>query len=250
MNYPTTKLIYLTDMFKYTDQAKIIDITTENINNQKIIAIILDQTIFFPKSSSQPSDIGFIEANESTFRVQKVSFKDGVIYHYGNFIDEQRNLCADVIVNLVVDKQKRKLHSKWHTAGHIIDFALESLKINLQPVKASYTPQLAFVEYAGTLDKEVKEHLQEKLQKEINRILSLGKNIFTKLCDFKNLNESCKNISEDISEDHPMRVMVLEGFGEVPCTGTHVANVQEIKNITITKVKSKKSSIKISYNTK
>jgi len=90
--------------------------------------VTLDRTVFHPQGGGQPSDIGYI--NEAM--VRKVFVKDGQTLH----------CVSDSIeigpVTLQVDAQKRNLHSRLHSAGHLIGNAVESL--GLTAIRAHHWP--------------------------------------------------------------------------------------------------------------
>lgn len=79
--------------------------------------VTLNRTAFHPQGGGQPSDIGCI--GESL--VAKVIRKEGLVVHCVN------TPVAIGPVTLHVDGQARHLHSRLHTAGHLIGHAAASL---------------------------------------------------------------------------------------------------------------------------
>jgi Ser-tRNA(Ala) deacylase AlaX len=61
------------------------------------------------------------------------------------------------------------------------------------------------------------------------------------------MHELCRNVPTNIPENKPVRVVMYGTFG-VPCGGTHVAQLGDIKDITIRKVKLEKGAIRVSYD--
>lgn len=68
MHYSPTELIYMTDMFQLEAQAKVIEAIKWN---DERLAIVLDQTIFYPQGGGQPYDIGFIKSASGFFKVEE-----------------------------------------------------------------------------------------------------------------------------------------------------------------------------------
>ena len=81
MHICKTKLLYLDTMYLYQAEAKVIEL----LNLSEKVAIVLDQTIFYPQSGGQPSDKGIIiKNNEAEFEVEKVVFDNNYVQHLGN----------------------------------------------------------------------------------------------------------------------------------------------------------------------
>lgn len=231
----STLLIYLNDMYKYQTKANILNILEpidkfETINQDKY-SIILDQTIFYPQAGGQPSDKGFIKSNNGIFQVESVYFKDGIVYHNGIFLKGSFNNTEQV--NLEVDQNLRELHNKNHSAGHLIDYALDNLGYKFEPVKAYHFPAGPYVEYKGILSEVERKNLQEKLESEVNNLVKASLNIKIGLLD----------------NDPNKRIMFIEKENYTPilCGGTHVKNTSDIKEIKIRKIKNEKGNLRVSY---
>ncbi len=229
-----TKLKYFEDTYLFQSQATVLDIIEDgNFPDKQIL--ILDQTIFYPQGGGQPSDTGIIESKDGNFvfKVEKVAFNsNGQVYHIGEFIKNKFKIGESV--KLKIDKEKRVLNAKNHTAGHLIDWTVESLNLNLKAKKGFHFPQGSYVEYQGELSED-KEELAKKIEKRANQIISENPKI--EFVFENNKHESGK----------PMRIMKIEGYQNCPCGGTHVKEAKEIGILTIRKIKAKKGNIKISY---
>lgn len=127
-------------------------------------------------------------------------------------------------VDLQVNTVLRSLHSRWHSAGHLIGCAGE--QYGWQPVKAHHWPgegRIVFApgEYAAVPDAAA---LMEKIRR--------------------------------WQEGSLVRHIEFEGglrkvrFGELPaypCGGTHVGSLSEIGPLAVTGVKVKKGQLNVSY---
>jgi Ser-tRNA(Ala) deacylase AlaX len=232
-NQTQTKLKYFEDTYLFQSKAVLADIIKDESFPDKQV-LILDETIFYPQGGGQPSDTGFIFNNDKTaiFEVEKTLFNpDGLVWHIGNFTQGKIQIGDEII--LEIDEQKRRLNSKNHTAGHLIDWAIESLNLDLKANKGFHFPQGAYVEYQGEIDD--KEELIKKIEKKANKIISENPKI--EFVFENSQHESGK----------PMRIMKVEGYQNCPCGGTHVKEVSEIGKIKIRKIQAKKGLVKISY---
>jgi len=189
--------------------------------------VILNETIFYPQGGGQPCDTGFITNNEAKFCVNKV-FRDenGIVHHLGHFISNR--FSQNEKVHLSIDVERRKLNSRLHSAGHLIDCAVEKLQLNnLIPTKGYHFPDGPSVEYQGVIDN--KEELLPQLQKIIDELVS-------------------QNLLMEIRDISSTRMVNFQGFKSCGCGGTHVTSSGEIGKITIRKIKCKKGITKISYS--
>lgn len=167
----------------------------------------------------------------------KTVFNNGQVWHLGNLVAENLALGKLEIgesVKLEIDSPKRILNSKNHTAGYLIDLAIESLNLVLTPVKGYHFPVGAYVEYSGNLNLD-NAKFGEILEQKVNEIMATNPKI---------------SFSFDNSQHEsgkPMRIMGVKGFKSCPCGGTHLQSTLEIGKIVIKKVKNNKGNLRISY---
>lgn len=121
-----TKLLYLENFTLLTCEAKVINVSEENDRS----VVLLDQTVFYPQGGGQPYDKGGIKGPAGKFLVEEVRFADGVVKHIGKF--ESGNFQIDENVKCAVDEPRRALHSRIHSAGHVVDMAVTALKLKLK----------------------------------------------------------------------------------------------------------------------
>jgi len=225
-----TELLYMKNMRQTQCLSKIIG----SQQNEGKNILILDQTIFYPQGGGQPYDTGIIKSIDEhfVFQVQEVRFTEGVVHHIGMI--ENGELSIGMDVNCFVDENRRKLNSRLHSAGHLIDMALKEIDIDWIPGKGYHFPQGAYVEYSGKFDGLDIGNLKLEVEQKCNEIIS--KNIETKLVFNDNKLQNGK----------PMRTVFYGEYG-IPCGGTHVSNLNEIVSIGIRKIKKEKDAIRISY---
>ncbi|KAF2289183.1 hypothetical protein GH714_029272 [Hevea brasiliensis] len=201
------------------------------------LALILDSTIFHPQGGGQPADTGFITAatDDSNFKfiVQDVRSKDGIVYHYG--VVEEEDSGRDFLekgreVLLHVDECRRKLNSRLHSAGHLLDGCLLNVGLgHLEPAKAYHFPDGPFVEYKGTVPQNELQNKQKELEVEANELISTGGIVSAAVLPYEEASALCGGYLPDyIPKGSTPRIVKLGNFPGCPCGGTHVSDISEI----------------------
>ncbi len=238
---------------KYLESRELTDtgIVLERITNEDgSTTLILTETVFYPQGGGQPCDQGTIaKPDNSLFHVQKVQFINGDVHHtgiieHGSFRDQDKVL-------LHVNAERRLLNNRNHTAGHLIDVAMDNLGYVLKPGKAYHYPVGAHVEYEGTMSEEDREELRLQLTIETNKLIEQAMPVIIKIVTYDELKLIADGHMPDfIPTDKPSRVMIVNGFFPIPCGGTHVENTREVGPMTIEKIKNKSGVLRISYSIK
>ena len=177
-------------------------------------AVILQSTIFHPQGGGQPFDTGWL-GESSVLRVTQEADR---VVHYVDRPLEPGPITARV------DEQRRALHSRLHSAGHLIGNVGETL--GWMPIKAHHWPgegKITFIRGEAAQAMEA-----ETIQQQVNQW---------------------------IAADYP-RHMNLEdgtrqvGFGELPayaCGGTHVHTLGELGRVSILAMSEKKGALSVRY---
>ncbi len=236
-----TKLIYLENFTIVEDDAKVVDLIEEDARS----IIILDQTIFYPQGGGQPYDKGALENKSGKFIVEEVRFVDGIVKHFGKFETGIFNI--NDIVHCIIDQPRRELNSRLHSAGHIVDMAVNSLALNWIPGKGYHFPEGPYIEYAGKLENIDREKLKADIESLCNKFIL--EKIPTKLLfmDKEEMRKICHHIPKFLPSGKPLRVVMYGDFG-VPCGGTHVSNLNDVNKMSIRKIKQEGSNIRIGYD--
>lgn len=235
-----TELAYLRDTYLWEDKATLLEINKD----EKGVFGIFDRTVFYPQGGGQPSDLGFIQIEEIKCRVQHVAFSEGKVLHYLDKIDEIKT-GATVIMS--VDSERRIFNAKAHTAGHLLDAVSRQIAPNIIGKKGYHFPEGPYVEFEGALNldpnafaKEVNALLANAIKAELPvKVINADSGLLEKLhlpVGFK------------VPEGKECRFVQIEGFQPVPCGGTHISNLSQLKEVTVKKVNSKKGNTKVSYN--
>lgn len=215
-------------MQQYSCKANVTHVKKEN----GITTIILDQTVFYPQGGGQPYDTGVISTDNGIFTVSEVRYDDGVVNHIGTF--EVGEFIVGETVTCEVDANKRKIHTRLHSAGHLLDIAIKELNLTWKPGKGYHFPQGPYVEYSGNIRNDELQTVIQSIETKCKEIIL--RNIETRI-----------EFSETKTQDGKSLRTVYYGDIGIPCGGTHVANLTEIGELKIRKIKQDKGTIKVSY---
>ena len=177
-------------------------------------AIELDKTLFHPQGGGQPADKGWIAGIPV----------EGVVQRGESVVHILRQPLEASEVDIRVDASVRQLHSRWHSAGHLVGYAGEVS--GWQPVKAHHWPDEGRITFAAKGNAPeptaaaLLEIIQPWLESKLNRTIELAAG----------------------------RRKVW--FGDLPaylCGGTHVQTLAEINGLKITGIKTKKGQLIVNY---
>nr|XP_043628894.1 alanine--tRNA ligase [Erigeron canadensis] len=244
-NHPPTILEYYDNMFKLQSTATLI---SSFLCEDGRHVLILDSTIFHPQGGGQPSDSGFITA-QFKFVVQDVRSKNGIVYHYGVFEETADDIKEGVQVLLTVDNSKRKLYSRLHSAGHLLDVCLPKVGLShLKPGKAYHFPDGPYVEYKGTVPQAELQRKQQALELEANNLISKGEKVLVAIYSYEEASKLCGGgLPDYIPKGSTPRIVKLGDFPGCPCGGTHVSDVSDIGHMKVTQMRTKKGITKVYY---
>lgn len=248
-----TKLDYYDDMSKLESNATLLSLVKGEDGRT---ALVLDRTVFHPQGGGQPADTGFIAVADSDlkFVVQDVRSKDGVVFHYGlveNSGEEwESKFEKGKEVFLQVDESRRKLNSRLHSAGHLLDVCMQNVGLgDLKSGKGYHFPQGPYVEYIGIVPQKDVQNKQKELELEANALISRGGKVSVALVPYEEACKLCGECLPDyIPKDSTPRIVKLGNNPGCPCGGTHVSDISEIMSITVSQIRTKKGCTKVFYN--
>jgi len=237
-----TTLLYLQDFNLLEADACIEGVKMDDAKNK--VFVILDQTIFYPQGGGQPYDTGVLQTKSGKFTVQEVRFVDGMVRHYGEYAP---NAHPGERAHCIVDGERRFLNSRLHSAGHVVDMGVTKLGLGWVPGKGYHFPDGPYVEYTGTLREEVREKLRGDLEAACNGYVEEARATKLVFMPKEEMHKVCHFVPDYLPEGKPARVVMYGDFG-VPCGGTHVNNLSEIKKIFVRKLKPEKGNIRVAYD--
>ncbi len=223
-----TKLIYMEYMQQYTCDAKVLDVRTD----KNIVSIILDQTVFYPQGGGQPYDVGTISSDNVIFQVKEVRYIDGEVQHIGTF--ESGSFKIGENVSCEIDADRRKINTRLHSIGHLIDLAAKELQRSWIPMKGYHFPEGAYIEYGGNIKGKDTMQIVKEIEDKCNEII------------LRKIETRIEFSENDVHDGKPLRTVYFGDFG-INCGGTHVANLEDIGSVTIRKIKQDKDTIRVSY---
>lgn len=234
-----TKPLYLEDPYLKTLDAHIVEVIFEK---EGVYRLVLDQTIFYPMGGGQPTDQGTMTTEEASYEVYQVLLKEGEIHHYVKTAIEPT---VGAEVSLAIDWDRRYKNMKWHSGGHVVDFAIFLLGYSpqqLTPLKGDHGKK-PFIVYGGNLGKDIKEELQAKVNELIEKNLKFSWS-FEML---ENIEKEVIYLQPGLPKNKPLRALRLESVGTVADGGTIVNSTQEVGRVTVTTIESSDTETKVSY---
>lgn len=237
-----THLDYLEDMQRLEATARVQSVSTTDDRTD----VILDRTIFYPQGGGQPFDRGAMVNRDARFAVEEVRFADGIVHHFGRF--ENGSFAEGDDVHLSVDPQRRALHSRVHSAGHIVDMAVLALGLGWKPGKGYHFPDGPYVEYSGAAAASSmdREQLKADLEREANRFVRENRATTILFVSKEEMARHCHFVPDELPAGKPQRVVLYGDFG-IPCGGTHVARLGDVGAMTIRKLKFSGDTVRVSY---
>ncbi|KAJ5115395.1 hypothetical protein NUU61_001154 [Penicillium alfredii] len=201
--------------------------------NSGSAAITTRQTIFYPQGGGQPSDTGSIAPpdQEPVFNVTLVRKGDnGRILHFGETLHptNSSSLATGQLVVQSINGPARDYHSRLHTAGHILDLAMQILMPEMKNIKANHFPGEASLEYKGLVYGDRKPLIQEKVDELVRRDLPV--------------------LISWLEEDCHTRVASIGGLDQTPCGGTHVERTGLVGSVVVRKISRQKGVSRVSYD--
>ena len=155
-----------------------------------------------------------------------------------------------------IDGDFRKINARNHSAGHLLDVAMNRAgRTDLKPSKGYHFQEGPYVEYIGVCEEKDRAALQQELQKHcadlIKEAEASKEKVFAKICGYDDANEILKGaggVPSYCPAGKELRVtkLIKEDLG-CPCGGTHVEAIPEIGTIEILKIRKKKQNTQVSY---
>jgi Ser-tRNA(Ala) deacylase AlaX len=208
--------------------------------------VILDRTLFHPQGGGQPSDCGTIEAESGRFTVTAARLIDGEVHHVGTL--ESGRLEAGDTVRLTLDAERRQRMSAIHSAGHLVDLAVQSLDLGWVPGKGFHFPEGPYVEYRGEMGGMEQNELVRALEAGCQQAIDDDLETRVLFLTPSELAAYCPVVPYWVPQEGAVRIVLFGDFA-VPCGGTHVARLSQIGRISIRKIKEGRGTVRVSYAT-
>lgn len=236
-----TRLLYLEDAYGKALSSKVLRVELEKKNK---VYLVLDATIFHPKSGGQPSDKGLITGPAFRVSVEKAMSTDGVIVHWGESLEGKPE---EAEVRVEVDWPMRHLFMRRHTAGHLLDHCLNAVTGKSVETFDSWLGEPCYVGYRGSPPPRDLVMAAVELG---NAMVKRGASVRVETIPRSEL----VGIAPDAPNIYRLpaleayRVVMIEGCSPIPCAGTHVKNIGEIGRIVLNNVEEADAQFKVYYD--
>ena len=227
-----TEPLFMTDPYRKSVTARVIALTEEG-------GIVLDRTIFYPRSGGQPGDSGMLDLGDQRIAIATaVKGEGGAIVLVPAEAVTLPPLGAEVEQRL--DWERRYGHMRIHTALHLLSVVLPF------PVTGG-----AIAHDKGRLDFDMPEMpdaderaiLEGRLNALVTRDLVVSEEWITEAeLDAQPGLVKTMSVQPPRGTGRIRLVRIGDGAGQVdlqPCGGTHVARTAEIGKLTIAKIEKK-----------
>lgn len=209
----------------YWDDTYLTEIGTEVIATGELGLAVRDG-IVHPKGGGQPDDVATVDGAPATV----AKGEDGTVWLDPEGPAGGRSVGEEV--HVAIDPEVRRRHAALHSAGHLLDACV--VPLGYRNVGLSHTPGQAFLLYdldGGPLPEgeEAKAALAEQVVDRARELVAEGRAYAA------------------VVDDAGVRRVTIEGLQTDPCGGTHVRTTADLAGIEITRVRTKKGQLKLSY---
>ena len=221
-----TELVYLRDMSRAQVDAKVVRLVQEKRTHAYLV---LDKTIFHPKSGGQPSDRGVIRSEEFVLNLKKAIYHNGRVVHWVKIVS---GTPAEGSVTCELDWPYRYLMMRRHTAAHLLDHCLAGATSKRVETTDSWLDEPCYVGYRGQAPDQETLKKAEKLADSLISQDAEVRITFLTPEESKSLLQNVPNFMRlpDLEE---VRTVTIQGCDPIPCGGTHISNIAEIKELRI-----------------
>ncbi|UCH37373.1 MAG: alanyl-tRNA editing protein [Candidatus Bathyarchaeota archaeon] len=236
-----TKLLYLENSYADAVKAEILRVV---LVKKRGVYLILNETVFHPKSGGQPSDKGVFENPTFNITIKKAMILQGVIVHWGKI---REGTPYETETHVKIEWNPRYLYMRRHTAGHLLDHCLK--KITGQPVVTtdSWLGTPCYVGYEGKIPPIEEFNAALDLS---NSLIKQGANVQIRVVSHSELTSKAPDAPNIYRLPHlqSYRTVTIEGCEPIPCAGTHVKNINEIKGVKVNSVEKTDTRFKVYYD--
>jgi alanyl-tRNA synthetase len=238
---PPTSCVYLDDSYLQSLNTNVVKVAQEKNNAY----MLLDRTIFHPRSGGQPSDVGTIEGSSFHVTIKRAMLQSGSIVHFGRAEGKLKT----APVKCKVDWANRFLMMRRHTAAHLLDHCLATYTGSRVETTDSWLGDEPYVGYGGNAPSGLD---LKRLQELGNGFIQQGLNVEIKIMgrsDAERLIAGAPNVAR-LPKTEKLRIVTIEGQIPIPCGGTHVRNLKEIGALEVPKIESVETGFRLYFEVK
>jgi alanyl-tRNA synthetase len=237
---PTVR-VYLEDSYSESTDCNVL----RTVQEKKSAYLVLDRTIFHPRSGGQPSDGGAIEASSFRVDVKRAMNQSGIIVHFGKVggnLETGPATCK-------IDWTNRFLLMRRHTAAHLLDHCLATLTGLRVETTDSWLGDDPYVGYGGPVPSNLDLKRLEELG---NGFIHQGLNVEIKTMDrsdAERLITDAPNLAR-LPKSEKLRIVTIQGQLPIPCGGTHVRTLKEIGAIEVQRAEPAEAGFRLHFEVK
>lgn len=226
-----TTLLYQTDSYLRTFSAEIVEVDPANKT------VILDQTAFYPGGGGQPCDRGVMEIAGLSYPVYKVKKVGDHVLHY--LTGEEELPKIGMAIRGHIDWDHRYQLMRTHTALHILcgvvfrDYGALVTGGDMEPLQGRMDFEFE------TMHKELVDEIEVSVNEEIKLARQVRTTILPRDQAFAIpdlIRTKINLLPEGINQ---VRVVEIVGLDLQADGGTHVANTNEVGQVSVIDYKSK-----------
>ncbi|RLG82136.1 MAG: hypothetical protein DRO40_08385 [Thermoprotei archaeon] len=240
----STEKLYLVDSYLRECSSVLLDFVCERGSRYYVV---LDRSIFHPRGGGQPCDTGWLVGEDFRFSVKKVLDVNGVLVHYGRIVDGEMPSRGS-LVKCILDWDRRYRIMRLHTAGHVIDYAVNRVYGHVvETLDALHGPPKPYIVYNESPPSENDLRRIEALANQVVMEKHPVEIYFASRDELEDKVIGAPNIDRLPYADK-YRIVSIKGVNAIPCTGTHVRNTGEIGRIIIHGVEVLDRGFKLFYD--
>jgi alanyl-tRNA synthetase len=236
-----TVCVYLNDSYLQS-----LDVNVPKVAQEKRdVYLLLDRTIFHPKSGGQPSDVGVIEGSGYQVQVKRAMLQAGSIIHFG----KAEGTVTTGPAKCRIDWENRFLLMRRHTAAHLMDHCLATVTGSRVETTDSWLGDDPFVGYGGNPPSDLD---LRKIQELGNQFIQQGLNVLIETysrADAERMIKGAPNLAR-LPKMEKLRIVTIQGQIPIPCGGTHVRNLKEIGAMEISRTAPAETGFRLHFQVK
>ncbi|MCI8326296.1 MAG: alanine--tRNA ligase [Lachnospiraceae bacterium] len=198
----------------------------EALSDGEVGTVIVEETPFYATMGGQCNDIGSIETADGIFQVEDtINLRGGKVGHVGKV--KKGMIKVGDMVSLKVDKRRRSLTMRNHSATHLLQKALREVLGSHVEQHGSYVDadrlRFDFSHFAPMTEEEL-----AKVESLVNEKIGQSLPVVTKIMTLDEAKKSGAMALFGEKYGDSVRVVSMGDFSIELCGGTHVENTSNI----------------------
>lgn len=208
-------------------------------DHSSFLEIVLQQTLFFPESGGQSSDVGTLLVGDKIGYVYDVQIKEDIIYHYLS-CECPDAFSINAIVSGEIDFTHRFSNMQQHTGEHIFSglvfehFGYDNVGFHLSNANVT-------MDYNGKLSKED----CRKLERMANEVIAQNIPVEIAYPSETELASLSFRSKLDLTEMGDVRIVTIPSVDTCACCATHVNSTAEVGILKVKELTNYKNGVRL-----